>query len=50
MGLLANVLIFEALCEAATVHPSVALENENLCRALDRRAWDEVERLLETEF
>jgi len=50
MGLLADVLIFEALCATATVHPSIALENENVCRALDRRDWTEVERILETEF
>lgn len=50
MGLLADVLIFESLCAEATVHPSVALENENVRRALDRRDWDEVTRILETEF
>lgn len=49
-SLLADVLIFEALCADATVHPSVALENVNVCRALDRRDWDEVERILEIEF
>lgn len=49
-SLLADMLMFEALCETATVASSVALENVNVCRALDRRDWDDVERILGTEF
>jgi hypothetical protein len=41
---------FVALCEQHLVDPAIALENENVVKALNDRNDQEVERLLTEEF
>ena len=41
---------FLILCNTLTIHPSMALENEKVRKALAKRDDAKVKRLLETEF
>ena len=41
---------FLSLCNTLTIHPSMALENEEIRKALAKRDDAKVKHLLETEF
>ena len=41
---------FNALCEEHTIHPSIALENEEIVKALFEKNDKEVEKLLKEAF
>lgn len=45
-----SILEFEALCGEALVDPALAIENDNIVRALRDKDDAEVKRLIEEEF
>jgi hypothetical protein len=41
---------FVILCNLHSIYPSIALENENIVKALEAKEDDKVVQILETEF
>lgn len=41
---------FQILCGEYLIEPSMALENENICKALRQRDAEQVKQILENEF